>query len=154
MIKEAANCNAASQYNKLKTIKMKKQLLWMILSMLFIWACGGGNEKTSDDQSNEKTSTEEKVDAMDTDAAKNCQEFLDRYEKWIDEYLLFLEDYKENPFDPELGKKYAELMPEFASWSQQWTKLYECASKQKYQERFDKIAAKVDKKMEELGFDE
>ncbi len=127
-------------------MKTKKLICLFLIIAAFV-AC---NNKSSKDESAVKTEENQ----TKTGDAKNCDEFIDQYEEWMDNYLEFLEKYIKNPMDSELASDYMKLAQEGMVWMNQWnTKLYACASKEKYQKRFDEITEKADKKMEELGID-
>jgi len=128
---------------------MKKYIAILFLSSLLISACGNNQTKEKSAETT-KESIEESDSKMGE--AKDCDEFVDQYEKWMDNYLEFLEKYMKNPMDSKLAGEYMKLAQEGMTWMNQWnTKLYYCASQEEYQERFDKISEKADKKMEELG---
>ena len=124
-----------------------KNLLYLLAISLFILFSGCGNAPK------DKASQDEEVTEESADKIKDCDEFLDRYEEWMDEYLAMLEDFMKNPMDAELSTKYMELAGEAMNWSTQWSALYDCAGKEKYEKRFEEIAEKAEKKLEEMGLD-
>lgn len=72
--------------------------------------------------------------------AKDCNEFIDQYEKWMDDYIELIDKYIKNPMDAVLSSEYMKVAQESMNWMAQWNnKLYDCASKEKYQKRFDEI---------------
>ena len=116
--------------------------------------CSCGNKNTQSDQKKESGSdSETSIEAVEFDKAKNCDEFIDQYEKWMDDYLIIIEKYVKNPMDQKASEQYMNVMTEAASWVEQWANLAACTSKEKYQKRFEEISEKADKKMKELGFD-
>lgn len=130
---------------------MKNLFALGLLFALFLVSCG--NNQTKKESTSDEVITEEKSVVMDdVDEAKNCDEFLDNYEKWVDNYLKIIEKYMKNPMDQSLMNDYTKLANEAMSWYSQWDVL-KCASREKYEKRFDEISEKVDKKMEELGLD-
>lgn len=113
------------------------------------------NNKQSKNES-ENPSEEITKSAEDTDfeEAKNCDEFIDQYEKWMDDYIVLLDKYMKNPMDPKLMEQYMKVAQESMNWMNQWnSKLIYCSSKDKYQKRFDEISEKADKKLKELGLE-
>lgn len=128
---------------------MKKIIYLLSLSLFLFVSCGTSNSK-----SNENNSTD-KVEITDEEksVAKNCGEFLDQYEEWTNKSLELLEAYIKNPMDMELANKYMKLATEGMDWATRWSSYYGCAAKDKYNKRFEEIAAKVDKKMKELGLE-
>lgn len=133
---------------------MKKTFLLLIISVFLLWSCGN-NQSTKESDENTDADTEEEVTASgDSNEVKTCDDFLNQYEEWTDEYLEFLEKYKKNPMDSEVMQKYLELSQKGSEWMMQWANNPGmCASDEKYQKRFDEITDKIDKKMKELGFE-
>ncbi len=131
---------------------MKKLIYLSIISLFVLASCGGNNEKKNN-QKEAESALEKSLEAEEFDKAKDCDEFIDQYEKWTDDYVALLEKYMKNPMDAELMQEYMEVSQEALSWLEQWTNLAACASNDKYQKRFDEISEKADKKMEELGLD-
>lgn len=127
--------------------------LLFILAFIFLFSCGGeksGSEKESKEETSEEVSSKKKKSKKD-ETISSCEEFLDRYEEWIDLYIAALKAYKENPFDSEAMKKYTDAMSEASVWAQDWSKLHVCAMREKYQKRFEEIADKAEKALEEIG---
>jgi hypothetical protein len=133
---------------------MKKLLYAFIMLSFFLVSCGGGTEQASDSDEAVMTEQSDEVTDVDEQTIKNCEDFLDHYDEWSDEYLKVMKSWKENPADPEVGEKYMELSEDMGNWVTDWTNYMECASSEKYQKRFEEIADKVDKGLEELGFTE
>ena len=143
---------------------MKTLIYFVAFSMLvLISGCGGTNSKSeqktagseavvTEEAPETDNETQETVEQEETEI-NTCDEFLDRYEKWVDDYLDLLEKFKKNPADPDLSQKYLKVTNELADWSQQWFKFIDCNDQEKYEKRFDAISDKVDKKMKELGYE-
>lgn len=124
------------------------------LAILFA-SCGNSqskNEEKSDDVIEE--SINEAIESGDLKEAQNCDEFIDQYEEWMDDYLVLLEKYMKNPMDATLSSEFMEQAQKGAFWMEQWsTKLVRCASKEKYQKRFEEISERAEKKLEEMGIE-
>lgn len=129
---------------------MKKIFYAFVVLSFTMFSCGGSAEQT-EESSDETVNIEESDVAADDDVAKTCDEFLDNYEKWTDDYLEILEAYVKDPTNIEISKEYAELAQSAATWSSEWTNYIACAQKEEYQKRFEAIADKIDKKTQELG---
>jgi hypothetical protein len=128
-----------------------KQLLYLSAIFTFLLLSGCGNS-AKEKKSRDEAGTEETADSLKSgDKIKDCDDFLDRYEKWMDEYLALLEEYMENPMDAELMAKYMELAGEALTWATQWGALYDCAGNEEYEKRFEAIEEKAEKKLEEMG---
>lgn len=130
---------------------MKKFLSIIILASLLFLACGSNESKNE----NKKDSTEiSNKDSEKIGEAKDCDEFIDQYEKWMDDYIKIIDKYMKNPTDATLMNEYLKLAQDGMTWMNQWnSKLYYCASQEKYQKRFDEISERAEKKMEELGIE-
>ena len=117
--------------------------LLVITIFLVIFSCGGNNSANTES----KSETEE----SDVAAVKDCDDFLNQYEAWMDNYLELLDKFLNNPGDSELETQQIELMQEAIVWSEKWFALVECADDKKYQDRFKEIELKAEKKLEEIG---
>lgn len=96
--------------------------------------------------------SEESVEE-DFEGIKNCDDFLDQYEEWSEEYVAFLSKYKDNPMKAVTSPEYAEMMLKASSWSQEWMSLsVSCAQNSSYEERVKEISENMEEKMKELGF--
>ncbi|MBI9053527.1 MAG: hypothetical protein JEY96_06895 [Bacteroidales bacterium] len=128
-----------------------KRLTIIFLVLILVTSCGNSQTKE-----NTKETTKESIEERDSKVgeAKDCDEFIDRYEKWMDNYIVMIEKYMKNPADATLLNEYMKLAQEGMTWMNQWnSKLFYCASQDKYQERFDEISEKAEKKMKELGIE-
>lgn len=143
---------------------MKNILYLFVLSMFLLSSCGNSGHENKENQQatgEEVTVTEEvtetdngEVEAVEEETEiSTCDEFLDRYEAWVDDYLDLLEKFKKNPADPDLSQKYLQVTNELADWSQEWFKYIDCNDTKEYEKRFEAISDKVDKKMKELGYE-
>jgi len=131
---------------------MKTYILIIFCSALLFTSCGNKESK------NEKQKPAEEIVKSDDDSdfkeAKNCDEFIDKYEEWMDNYLLLLEKYMKDPMDSKLMEEYMKLAEESMVWMEQWSgKLAVCASRDKYEKRFNEISERAEKKMKELGIE-
>jgi sulfite reductase alpha subunit-like flavoprotein len=131
---------------------MKKSLYAFIVLSFILFSCGESSEQTTE-SNDDQTITEQKGEATTTDFA-DCDEFLDNYEKWVDDYLTVLEAYMEDPTNIQISQEYLLLAQNSGTWLTEWTEYASCAAQGKYEKRFDAISDKIDKKMEELGLDE
>ncbi len=130
---------------------MKTFMPIIICTVMLFASCG--NSQTGEKEQPANT-TDQAAEQNNADEAKNCDEFIDQYEKWMDNYLEMIEKYMKNPMDATLSADYMKLAQEGADWMTQWNgKLYYCASKEKYQKRFDQISKKAEKKLNEMGIE-
>lgn len=50
------------------------------------------------------------------------QDFMDRYEKWMDEFIPVIKAHREDEFNNEINKRISELSEEAESWRAQLVK--------------------------------
>ena len=132
---------------------MKKSLYAFIMLSFFLFSCGGSSEQAAGD-GDEAVTTGQNDDATDDGdlTIKDCDDFLDNYDQWTDDYLKVLKAFKEDPTNVEITQEYAALSESMSTWYTDWTNYVQCASREKYQKRFQDIADKLEKGMKELGF--
>ena len=133
-----------------------KTFISIIISATMLFASCSSNQ--SNETENNTNTTEQSLDKPmetgDFEEAENCDEFVDQYEEWTEEYLKLLDSYMKNPMDAKLAQKFMEHGQKASFWMNQWNSdLLSCASQEKYQERFDKITEKFEKKMEEFDIE-
>ena len=114
-----------------------KRLLVLIMALsllLLMTACGGGENKSSQnyiddmssmfdsddlfDDNNEFNSIAESSD--DTSALEDAdwKDFLKEYEEWVDKYIAVVKKYKANPTDLSILSEYSSLMGELTDWTE------------------------------------
>ncbi len=128
----------------------------MVLGFL-LSACSGGqqqNNENSDEGVSTEQSTADEGESSKAGAISDCDEFLDRYEEWTEDYLDVVEAYMKDPTNITLSQEYLEVAESAATWSQEWVNYISCAREEKYQKRYDEISDKIEKRMKELGLDE
>lgn len=120
-----------------------KKLTFLILLISILWftSCSSSTEKKDSTQKEEKLS----------EGIKDCDDFLEHYEKWIDEYLEIIDSYFKDPSDETIANKYMALMAEGMEWSTKWVALVDCADSDEYEKRFEDISKKVEDKLKDLG---
>ena len=67
----------------------------------------------------EQSTAENGTDGVST----SFKESMDAYEAYFDEYIAFMEKYKNNPTDPSLLADYAEFMSSYAATMEKMTAL-------------------------------
>ena len=128
--------------------------LFLFTSLLFV-SCGTNpsNEKEQANDASEQLNAES-AKSSDLEEPKNCEEYLDRYEKWTDDYIKLVEKYMKNPMDASLSTEFMEQAQEGSLWLEKWSSdLADCASQEKHQKRYDEISERTEKKLEELGIE-
>ena len=87
-------------------------------------------QKTSDNQEipkeneDDESESEDATDIdKDTSNSANWKQFLKDYEAWVDDYIVILKKYKENPTDTSILSDYSEMVSELADWSDKADKI-------------------------------
>ena len=134
-----------------------KKLNFLFISLLAVvfMSCGSGSsdkvkDSAKDSMDENKEVIEESADIKKT-KFKNCEEFIEAYEKWVDAYLDVLEKYMKNPMDATLSQEYMKRAQEMQSWTYDWMHIYSCAQDEKYQQKFKEIGEKAEKRAKEMG---
>ena len=120
---------------------MKKGIYLVgIMVLLLAYSCVNNSQKS-------KNAEQE----LNAETIKDCDDFLEQYEKWGDEYLKVLDDYFKDPSDQENTMRYVELMQEALEWSTKWSALMDCAEDEEYEKKFEAISNELEEKMKELN---
>ncbi len=128
---------------------MRTFVALIVITGLLFTSCGNNQTKEA---KKEKEAIEQSSDTEKFKTSKDCDEFLEQYEEWLDDYLVIMEKYMKNPMDTTLAQEFQKTGQEGANWLTQWnSKLIHCASIEKYQKRMDKITDKANKKLKEIG---
>jgi len=99
---------------------MKKLVYLMALAMIFtLFSCGGSKKdkgSAEDKTETEKTKADEKI--------ADCDDFLKRYEEWMNEYVEVIEAvFAGTDKEEGLEERWEALVQEAATWSTQWLSL-------------------------------
>lgn len=130
---------------------------WVILLVVLL-SISSCKKKTESESSPDETrvtlsSDAESSDEKSSEEIKDCDDFIDQYEEWSEDYITFLSKYKDNPTKAFTSPEYSEMMQKASSWSQQWLTLsVSCAQNSSYEEKVKEIADNMDEKIKELGF--
>jgi len=128
---------------------MKTFLSIIFCSAILLTSCGN-NQSNSEAEESSSNSAE----SGDFTEAKNCDEFIDQYEKWMDDYVILIDKFMKNPTDDNLMNEYMKVAEESMNWMNQWnSKLALCASEDKYEKRFNEITERAEKKLKEMGIE-
>lgn len=132
---------------------MKKLFPFMLIMLIFAWSCGTKQPKTEATEETENA-LEKEAEISPADKAKDCDEFVEQYEKWMDDYLVLIEKYMKNPMDQDLMLQFTKVQGEAMQWATQWqSEMMLCSGIEKYEKRFNEISEKAEKKLNELGIE-
>ncbi len=129
---------------------MKSIVYTIFISLIVLTSCGGDNSnKETKGAETEKVSSG--LDStMQTSEFDNCNEFLDKYEEWSNDYIKLLTSFTSNPADPKLAQEYNRLNREYANWTNEWVEFADCTNEKEYLARYNKINRKIEKKQKAL----
>lgn len=119
----------------------------MALTMIFtLSSCGGSKDdkgSAKEEAEAEKTKADEKI--------ADCDDFLKRYEEWMNGYIEVMEAVFTGTGEEEgLQERWDAMVQEAVTWSTQWVTLSECSMNEEYVKKFEEIADRAAKKMEEV----
>lgn len=132
---------------------MKNYICIMLLGILglTLQSCRD-KDKSSSDEAVVVADTGETKSGKKEVKNKDCEDFLDEYEQWMDEFVDLMRKYKDNPIGLVSDPAYTTTMSEGITWATDWMqKPTTCIGSSYYQKRFDAIQEKSKKKMKELG---
>ena len=128
-------------------MKILKHIGIAIIFGIFIMACGNTEESNTTDETEvtEKSSTEAAKAKSDdaNDKSKDCEEYLDNFEKWAEDYIKVLDKIKSNPTDQTVATEYAKLAPEVSNWAMKWGELMHCAQDEAFVKRYEEITQRI-----------
>ena len=128
---------------------MKTFLSIIFCSAILLTSCGNNQSKSETEESSSNS-----TESGDFKEAKNCDEFIDQYEEWMDDYIVVIEKFMKNPADADVMNEYMKVAEESMNWMNQWnSKLALCASDEKYEKRFNEISERAEKKLNEMGIE-
>ena len=131
-----------------------KFFMSIIVSTTMVFTACSTNQSKEDKAEELIDAMTEAIEASEFKEAKDCDEFIDQYEKWMDDYIAVIEKYMNDPMDAAMAEEFQKVAIEGTSWMTQWTSnLMYCASEEKYQKRFDEISEKAEEKLEEMGIE-
>ena len=92
------------------------------MAVMFLASCGGGDVEsaisdstTETEEASEEISTE--VVVADRSNNSECDEFLEGYENFMDNYIVILKKSKADPTDMSIMTEYMSLMTEASEWT-------------------------------------
>ncbi len=119
-----------------------------------MFSCSQGDKTNSDDETQNENQTEETQvndDNASTSSGSGCEEFLNDYESWADEFIAANKKLMENPADATAAQKVTEKSQEMQKWATRWTDLVDCSNNEEYQQRMQAIAKRIEDAMNEMA---
>ncbi len=130
------------------------------MALALVLICTGACKKKANKDNSSDTSEDTEITFSEESKSsedgnfekiKDCDDFIDQYEAWSEDYIAFMTKFKENPNEAIRSPEYAEMAQKAASWSQQWLKIsVNCASNPSYDKRMQKIGDKVSEELDKL----
>ncbi len=106
---------------------MKKFLSILVAVFMLFALAACGNDTKDNEYENVNTPTsgaaessnvgQEDVLEKTEGSDKEWREFLKDYEKWVDDYIVLVKKYNQNPTDMSILSDYTEMVSEMAEWS-------------------------------------
>ena len=96
-----------------------------------------GNESTSTSSS---TSSSTLKSTSDDISIGNCEEFLNGYEEFMNEYINIMKKMKKNPEDLTIISEYTQMMTKATEWAE---KTQDCSIDAKFTARYTEIQLKI-----------
>ena len=92
------------------------------MAVMFLASCGGGDVESSiSDPTSEIEEAYEEIanEVVVADRSNNseCDEFLEGYENFMDNYIVILKKSKADPTDMSIMTEYMSLMTEASEWT-------------------------------------
>jgi len=92
------------------------------MAVMFLASCGGGDvESAISDSTTETEEASEEIsnEVVVADRSNNseCDEFLEGYENFMDNYIVILKKSKADPTDMSIMTEYMSLMTEASEWT-------------------------------------
>ena len=89
----------------------------------------------------ESASSSSNVESSEVSSSSgDCDDFLEGYEKFMDDYIAILKKYKNDPTDASVLSEYTSIMSEASKWS---SKTADCAADSKFASKFAAIQMKI-----------
>ncbi len=130
---------------------MKPKISIALCAIILIVGCRKKNSETIDETT--IITTQAKVQESNSSKdIKTCNDFLDRYEEWMNNYIEMMDKYKEDPIGLVSSPEYTNTMMEGLDWATQWSQKHaSCALNKKFAKRMEKIQERSEKKLKALG---
>ncbi len=109
-----------------------RKTLSFLLTATVLCACGGSNSNSPTDATNAPSAI-----------SSECKEFLDGYEKYVDDYIQLLKDYKSNPTDLSLMQRATTMAEDAKTWGDKAAP--DCKDASEFMSRQMTIQAKLTK---------
>jgi hypothetical protein len=112
---------------------MKNLFLYSIFLLLCAsTSCSDSNKSKPNDNNESKTS----ISGLNSD----CQDFLNGYEKYVNDYIAALEKYKSNPTDMTVITDFNRMTAESSAWT---SKTPDCSDYPEFITKFSEIQLKL-----------
>ncbi|WP_299550128.1 hypothetical protein [Seonamhaeicola sp.] len=133
---------------------MKIKLALIICLVLFNMSCKKSEsnpiKNTQEIQSHK--ALEPKNPTASSKGIKDCDDFLNTYETWANDFLALMAKHKDNPIELVSSPEYSKTLTKSTQFMQAWQNIaLSCASNEHYSKRMKVIQQRLEKKKKELG---
>jgi len=126
----------------------------LFLTVLFVFmACGNSSKEEVKDEAKGSEELNNQIQSTGNSSSKigDCDEFLDKYEEWVDELIKVYEQAKKNPLDLENTGRLVEITQEMTKWSEDWANLKDCSENKEFASRIEELQKKAEEAMGTLN---
>jgi hypothetical protein len=96
-------------------------------------------EEKFDSQSSTSNSPESES-ITGSSSSNNCDEFLEQYKKFVNDYIYILKKYKNDPTDVTVLSEYTTMASEVSEWN---AKISDCTADENFANKFSEIQMKI-----------
>jgi hypothetical protein len=130
----------------------------VLIILISIAACSGPTN--SDDNTNENVETpeietpeEETTDNQETSpkdiSTLSCDEFVEEYEKFADEYIEMVHKYMKSPMNTTVSNSYMKFTEKYALWFQSIPSVaIKCSENESFEEDMKSISERIEAEVE------
>lgn len=130
----------------MKKIKQKTKLITTLIIAISFAGCGPNAEDIAKMERDANIELDSMFKVAEDDmqskpvSSGNCDEFLNGYEEYMDQYIAILKRQKANPTDMSILSEYTTMAAKAGEWT---TKTKDCATDPKFATKYTEIAAKM-----------
>jgi len=133
---------------------MKKIIVLVCVIGLSFASCGDQpKDKDTDPEVALENELKNKESDTSSEKIKDCDDFLDTFEKWTLDLIALMENHEGDPIGLATNTTYTNTMLKGVDFMQDWDTIsVSCATNNSYEARMKAIQEHMKKRQEELGF--
>ena len=129
-----------------------KTFSFLLLSSLCILFLSCNKKEAISDKAN--LSTDNALETIEKEDLKNkdCDDFLNDYEKWMNDLIALFGKYKDRPVDLLKDPAYSKTLNKGGQWTANWLQQPQaCLTSPYYQKKFEALQKRIEDKTKEFG---